>query len=281
MWVGRGLLVIGLVGIGVPAVLAGCGSDDAGVQEGAGAGVPVVQEDPAGGGAGGGQGGGGQGGGGQGGGGQGGGGQGGGGQGGPILIPDLSLGPCPPDMVVVDTFCMDRFEAPNIEGALPLVMQSAITAEAWCLERGKRLCTEDEWDLACAGPSGTVYPYGDEHQADACNDDKTWKAPNEAVLATWPSTEAQDEVDRLYQGEPSGSHPACVSSYGVFDLTGNVEEWVVRTKYHVNEYPHVMKGCYWSGCYGGAKPRCGSTNPAHGSSFLFYETGFRCCRDAQ
>jgi formylglycine-generating enzyme required for sulfatase activity len=199
----------------------------------------------------------------------------------PDFGPLAEEGPCPPDMALAAGFCIDRFEAPNVAGARPLVMQSAISAAAWCEEHGKRLCTEDEWNAACQGLEGTVYPYGDTHEAARCNDGKTWIAPDEATLATWPSAAAQAEVDALYQAEPSGSLPGCVSSHGVYDLTGNVEEWVVRTRYHVNEYPHVLKGCYWSGCFGGAKPRCESTNPAHGDSFRFYETGFRCCRDLQ
>lgn len=189
--------------------------------------------------------------------------------------------PCPPDMAEVEGYCIDRFEAPNVEGALPLVMESAISAHAWCEERGKRLCTEDEWDMACQGPEAFVYPYGNTHEAERCNDNKTWRAPDEGALSSWPSDGALAEVQALYQAEPSGSRPGCASAFGVHDMTGSVEEWVVRTQYHVNEYPHVLKGCYWSGCFGGAKPRCGSTNPAHGDGFRFYETGFRCCRDVE
>jgi formylglycine-generating enzyme required for sulfatase activity len=159
-------------------------------------------------------------------------------------------------------------------------MQSAIMAEAWCGEHEKRLCSEDEWLMACEGPDALRYPYGDDHVASRCNDDKQWKLVNEAVLATWPSRAAKAEVEKLWQGAPSGSFPECVSSYGVFDLTGNVEEWVVRTKPHANNYPHLLKGCYWAGCYGGSKPTCGSANPAHADGFQFYETGFRCCSDA-
>jgi hypothetical protein len=189
-------------------------------------------------------------------------------------------GPCPPDMATVPGFCMDRYEAPNQAGADPLVMESAVTAAQWCSDRGKRLCTEDEWDTACAGPQNFTYPYGDTHVDSQCNDDKTWRVVDEAALNTWPSATAQAEVQKLWQGAPSGSHPECVSGYGVFDLTGNIEEWVVRSQEHANDYPHVLKGCYWAGCYGGAKPRCGSTNPAHADGFLYYETGFRCCQDA-
>ncbi len=192
-----------------------------------------------------------------------------------------TTGPCPTDMAVVGAYCIDRYEAPNEPGKDPLVMESANTANAGCAAHGKRLCTEDEWDIACEGPQGYVYPYGDTHEASRCNDDKIWKAPNESTLATWPSAAAQAEVDKLWQGAPSGSYAGCVSGYGVFDMTGNVEEWVVRTKPHVNSYPHVLKGCYWAGCFGGAKPKCSSTNPAHADGFRFYETGFRCCKDAE
>ena len=187
--------------------------------------------------------------------------------------------PCPPDMALAAGFCVDRWEAPNLPGEKPLVMQSAVLAEQWCAKAGKRLCTEDEWDTACEGPAQTAYPYGDTHVAGRCNDDKTWRVVDEGALATWPSPAAQSEVDELWQGSPSGADAECVSGYGVFDMTGNVEEWVVRTKPHANSYPHVLKGCYWAGCFGGSKPTCQSTNPAHADGFMFYETGFRCCGD--
>lgn len=188
-------------------------------------------------------------------------------------------GPCAEDMADIGAYCMDRYEAPNELGADPLVMESAVSAEAWCDERGKRLCTEDEWDTACAGTSNALYPYGDVHTPSRCNDDKTWRVVSEAALNTWPSSTAANEVAELWQGATSGSYPECVSDYGVFDLTGNVEEWVVRTRAHAHSNPHVLKGCYWAGCFGGSKPTCASTNPAHADGFRYYETGFRCCKD--
>src|SRR5258708_7453211 len=59
-------------------------------------------------------------------------------------------GGCPANMARVgEATCMDRFEAPNVRGGKPFVMQSATDAEAWCDRRQKRLCTEDEWITAC------------------------------------------------------------------------------------------------------------------------------------
>ncbi len=37
-----------------------------------------------------------------------------------------------------------------------------------------------------------------------------------------------DEVFRLDQRVPSGSMDRCVSPFGVHDMTGNVDEWVVN-----------------------------------------------------
>jgi formylglycine-generating enzyme required for sulfatase activity len=189
-------------------------------------------------------------------------------------------GGCRSSMVRVRDVCIDRYEAPNRRGAKPLVMQTANDAASWCEARHKRLCTEDEWIAACEGEEHRSYPYGSEHVDGRCNDDKPWRQVDEGTLAKWPDAEAQEHAKSLYQAARSGSKRKCVSQAGVRDLTGNVEEWVVRTREHANDWPYLLIGCYWSGCYGGGKPTCHSTNNAHGPEFRFYETGFRCCRDA-
>src|SRR5579872_3541078 len=190
-------------------------------------------------------------------------------------------GGCPADMVRVRNFCIDRYEAPNRRGARPLVMQSATDAQAWCSARRARMCTEEEWITACEGEERRPYPYGSTHVEGRCNDDRPWRKVDEAVLAKWPSPEAQAHAEALYQATPSGWKRRCVTESGVHDMTGNVEEWVVRAREHENAWPDILVGCYWAGCYGGSKPTCHSTNDAHGPEFRFYETGFRCCKDAR
>ncbi|MEI7891570.1 MAG: SUMF1/EgtB/PvdO family nonheme iron enzyme [Myxococcales bacterium] len=189
------------------------------------------------------------------------------------------VGRCPADMVPLQAldsvpFCMDPYEAPNVRGDKPYIMENAVSGNVWCAQRGKRLCYDDEWEVACGGPGGLVYPYGNEYQPGRCNDGKTWIQVDERLLAEWPSKASMLEASRLYQGTLAGSLPGCVSVYGVVDLVGNVEEWTLR-----RDGSAVLKGCYWAGCYGGSKPTCRSTNGAHADSFRFYETGFRCCRD--
>jgi formylglycine-generating enzyme required for sulfatase activity len=195
--------------------------------------------------------------------------------------PHRKKGGCPAGMVRVRNFCVDKYEAPNRRGAKPLVMQSANDAAAWCESHRKRLCTEDEWIGACEGEEKRPYPYGKERVDGRCNDEKPWKQVDEETLAKWPAPAAQKHAKSLYQAAPSGRKTKCVSKDGVYDMTGNVEEWVVRTRDHANDWPYILAGCYWAGCYGGGKPTCHSTNNAHGPEFRFYETGFRCCKDAK
>lgn len=185
---------------------------------------------------------------------------------------------CPKDMVAFGDFCMDRFEAPNEEGTRPFAGKTAIEGEAWCQERGKRLCTETEWMRACQGTRKYNWPYGPTYERHRCTDDKTWKMPNWKLISSYPSPEGAAEIERLYQADPSGSRTGCVSEDGVYDLTGNVVEWVARSYPNRTNYKHVMKGCYWVGCSEITPPNCAYINMAHAGTFRSYEAGFRCCR---
>ena len=185
---------------------------------------------------------------------------------------------CLDDMVPIGGYCIDRYEAPNVKGELPLALVTAYDGEAWCTERGKRLCTQNEWVRACEGPHGRSYPYGNEHRDDVCNDDKGWILVHWKALAKWPRDPALDEATRLFQADMSGARAECVSEEGVADLTGNVAEWVRRsTPSSRPGYDHVLKGCYWAGCYKEPRPSCEFTNAAHPGTFRTYEAGFRCC----
>ncbi|MDP3278999.1 MAG: SUMF1/EgtB/PvdO family nonheme iron enzyme [Deltaproteobacteria bacterium] len=198
---------------------------------------------------------------------------------GTVVSSDVRLA-CPDDMVHVQTFCVDRYEAPNVRGAFPLAFRTAIEGERWCSARGKRMCTDVEWTRACRGPTAQNYPYGERYVRGRCTDDRTWRSPSWSALGTYPSAAAMLEAERLYQADPSGLREGCVSPEGAHDLTGNVAEWVVRTIPNSTNYSHVMKGCYWAGCFGSTPPSCSFVNPAHPATFRSYEAGFRCCSDA-
>lgn len=194
----------------------------------------------------------------------------------PKQIPQVVL-PCPSDMVYIEgaRYCIDRYEAPNQEGVKPFAAQTAFQAVNYCQSVGKKLCTQDQWNMACTGPQHKTYPYGNVYKRGTCNDDKTnW------IPVPWQTmgTPAWDKwAKEQYKGEPSGNRPACVSDDGVYDMTGNVAEWVVEPK---NPHGYVVKGGYWYGVLQGT-PTCGFVNPAHAPGFNSYEFGFRCCEDSK
>lgn len=168
-------------------------------------------------------------------------------------------------------YCMDRYEYPNRAGELATVMNSWNSAKAQCAAIGKRLCTATEWTLACEGPDRLPFPYGYVRDAEACNIDKTSPRVNEARL--FSSRTQAAEIARLDQREPSGARARCVSPYGVFDMTGNVDELVV------NERGVPFKSALKGGNWGEYRNACRPATLGHDEGFRYYQLGFRCCLD--
>jgi sulfatase modifying factor 1 len=169
--------------------------------------------------------------------------------------------------------CMDRFEYPNRKGEWPVIMVSWYEARDQCKADGKRLCSEDEWTYACEGDEATPYPTGYSREGAECVNDRPWKKFDDMALMPRGTERAKNELDRLWQGEPSGARPVCKSHAGVYDMTGNVDEW---TKSSIaGERPSVLKGGYW----GPVRTRCRPATKAHDETHTFYQQGFRCCAD--
>ena len=82
-------------------------------------------------------------------------------------------------------------------------------------------------------------------------------------------------MERLDQREPAGSRPECVSPFGVYDLNGNINEWVRRE----GQEPPNRSGLK-SGWWGPVRGRCRPTVGFHKEDDYGYEVGFRCCQDA-
>jgi formylglycine-generating enzyme required for sulfatase activity len=171
-------------------------------------------------------------------------------------------------------FCIDRFEYPNRKGDYPLIGVTWHEAVALCDERAERLCTEDEWTFACEGEEALPYPTGYVRDPEACVIDRPWRPVDEEALSKRDSASALREVDKLWQGEASGTHPRCRSPFGVDDTIGNVDEWTrsVRPSSHQS----ILKGGYW----GPVRTRCRPSTRVHDEGFFFYQQGFRCCSNA-
>ncbi|HEV8320108.1 MAG TPA: SUMF1/EgtB/PvdO family nonheme iron enzyme [Myxococcota bacterium] len=210
------------------------------------------------------------------------------------LIEEPGTGGCPAGMVLVDAFCIDRFEASlegwspyfnppgtpppparALRGAVPQAYISGAQAAAACAAAGKRLCTDAEWLRACQGPSGNTYPYGDTLMPGICNDARDVHPAVEYFGTTDPSIwsmldhpcldQLPDSLDR------SGDNPGCVTAEGVYDLMGNLHEWTAdpagtfRGGFYVDT---VLNG-----------PGCLYATTAHDTAYWDYSTGFRCCAD--
>lgn len=178
------------------------------------------------------------------------------------------------------SFCMDRYEYPNLVGELPRVLTSWLEARQLCEAQGKRLCTEDEFNFACEGPDMLPYATGFERDASACNMDRPYRQPNHGrrmkTHEDCPSDEwCAAEMERLDQRHRIGDKSTCVSWAGLIDLNGNVNEWVMRPEQKAPERSG-LKGGWW----GPVRNRCRPTVGFHKENDYGYEAGFRCCSDA-
>jgi formylglycine-generating enzyme len=168
-------------------------------------------------------------------------------------------------------YCIDRFEYPNVRGQNPYVLVTYLESDALCKKQGKRICTESEWTFACEGPEAMPYPTG-YIRADAnCVLDRTWYAFSPDALAGRSSERTRNEIDRLWQGEPSGSRAACKSVFGVYDQVGNIDEWTRNLWPQKNQ--SILKGGFWAPTRG----RCRAVTRFHNDQFAAYQQGFRCC----
>lgn len=176
-------------------------------------------------------------------------------------------------------FCMDRYEWPNAKGELPALLISWTDAKKECEKIGKRLCTENEFNLACEGEAMLPYTYGYARDATKCNIDRPYRKREHKLLkyaSCLKKPECKKELEKLDQRLPAGSLPACVSPFGVYDLNGNINEWVFRP----HEKPpnrSGLKGGWW----GPVRGRCRPTVGFHKEEDYGYEEGFRCCKDAE
>jgi hypothetical protein len=116
------------------------------------------------------------------------------------------------------SFEIDAFEYPNAKGEMPLRVENWFEAARLCEDQGKRLCRSPEWRTACRGAEGLTFSSPDDPNTLPANFGRRFCN----VMGSEVAGEEPSENDLA----PSGSFPNCRSSAGVYDLTGNVSEWV-------------------------------------------------------
>jgi protein-disulfide isomerase/uncharacterized membrane protein len=206
-----------------------------------------------------------------------------------------SIAPVPPGVPAMQnltfgglSFQMDTFEDAVADGVavsekheIPALRSSWFEARDACTKAGKRLCTEEEWVSACQNAraiddngngqyaddliEGTTWPYGDFHDRGRCWDDHAG-ASSAAADEDDPNPAPGKDYRPVYTGEM----PGCVTPTGIYDLTGNLEEWAGTTPESA-----VLLGGAWDTPEDHA--RCYRRNATFGPGYQSNRTGFRCC----
>lgn len=158
----------------------------------------------------------------------------------PVKAPPMVRLAGPDGEYAIDTFeaSVEGGKAMSVAGVEAARGVSWYQAKAACEAAGKRLCTQQEWMSACAGTliadgngNGSVHDeitdapafgYGDYHSPGRCADSR--KKDDPRPLAT-------------------GVHPECRTPSGLYDMVGNVKEWVGATP----DKAGVVGGSYFSG----------------------------------
>jgi len=99
----------------------------------------------------------------------------------------------------------------------PVVYVNWDMANAYCEWRGARLPTEAEWEKTARGDALLEYPWGNQFDGTSVN----------FCDFNCPLDSAEKRYDDGYGNTaPVGSYEEGKSPYGVYDMAGNVQEWV-------------------------------------------------------
>ncbi len=120
----------------------------------------------------------------------------------------LDAGACTSPKSLGSETRLKYFDNPDFDN-FPVIEVSWDMAQLYCEWRGGRLPTEAEWEKSARGLDDRLYPWGNEIDCGKANF-SYWGYEGQCIGDT-------TEV---------GSYPDGISPFGIYDLVGNVSEWV-------------------------------------------------------
>jgi formylglycine-generating enzyme required for sulfatase activity len=207
----------------------------------------------------------------------------------PLCRDEENVGPGAMRRRRAEAACEDRLKrikARSSPDVFPQGYISQVQAQRACVNAGKRLCTSAEWKSGCVGRGKTPLPYGTRLIRGACNNGKphVLSMLHGASPDGWSWAAFNDERLNAKEGflEKTGKLMNCVSDYGLFDMVGNLQEWVAdRVRTGSNPGRGVFLGSHFGNQGDESGFGCDYQIRAHDPSYHDYSIGFRCCRNVQ
>lgn len=99
-------------------------------------------------------------------------------------------------------------------------------AKSACSSVGKRLCSANDWTLACGGSSGLAYPYGNTFEAGTCNSasgitGRPWEVGNNPACSNPATPELVDMSGNVWEWTNDCSGGECTIRGGSFIVDGS------------------------------------------------------------
>lgn len=168
--------------------------------------------------------------------------------------------------IEIGDFYIDKYEVTNAQYKkfksehtftagkedFPVTEISYFDAEEYCKGGGKRIPKAEEWEKAARGADGRIYPWGDKFDSKKSNSSEAAKGGTVKV----------------------GSFEKGKSPYGVYDMSGNVSEWIDAWD-SKKQYRLTRGGSYFDGADLNKTTSTLMSIPDDVHEYI----GFRCAKD--